>query len=487
MISLSIKSTALIASISSDPTIFSWRNYPAHMQEYVIKKSFQTQIADYSHFHCDVLKDVCERVSLLIAPIIRRQFELHCTSLDSSIKDTRELVQIQLVLKRINRNFSSSSKIFRLTCRINAFLLNKTISRINSSSLEDLGSRKKEITELFFRTLAGCHYDRSLITPGSSLEFILDDAVYKAHYQQDKVDFITNRKIDETITEALFARRLGVKLEKAHSDYHSVYYLLDRAENRLGVFKPVIYPDPQEDRYGASEDREGHLAEAASSVVDRFLETRVVPQTQLLTCFLSSSKEAAPVTGSFQFYVDGCDLYCQLEGENLFDSNHDELASRLDNSENRKLEFRNLENFALFDLITANNDHHFKNILLKKVSKKVLDLVAIDNANSFPWCHDLDLPSYKIHPNHWFKWSTLPQANKPFSDLLIDRINALDMDRLEVIARSELVNQDIPSSKEHIDGKIKTMRDRFNRIKLLANQKFTLRAIAKDLLTLTNL
>ena len=60
-----------------------------------------------------------------------------------------------------------------------------------------------------------------------------------------------------------------------------------------------------------------------------------------------------------------------------------------------------------------------------------------------------------------------------------------DMDRLRKIARNELVSQDVPSSEEHIEGKIKTLRDRFERIKLLANQKVSLRAIAKDVLTLT--
>lgn len=385
----------------------------------------------------------------------------------------------------MRRCISPCSPIFCLAYQQNCIFLNKTITVINAFFRKDLEDRRTEISDLFFRTLPRCYYDRSLISPRSALESVLDEPVYQAHYQLDGVDPITGRRIHETVAEALFARRLGVKLKKAHSEYHSVYYLLDRSKKRLGVFKPPVHVDALEDRYGSSEDREGHLAEAASSAVDRFLATKVVPYTQLLTCVLSSSKEVDSVTGSFQFYVDGCDLDSQLEGENLFDSNYEKLAIRLDTVANRKLEFRNLEEFALFDLLTANNDHHFKNIFLKKVTEKVWDLVAIDNANSFPWCHDLDLPSYKMHPNHWFKWSALPQAQKPFSDSMIDRIRALNFNHLEEIVRKELVSHDIPSSEEHIEGKIKTMRDRFDQIKILANRKVSLRTIAKDILTLT--
>jgi hypothetical protein len=479
-----IQSTALVPYDSWSRSAFHWNNCPRIIQEYVIKKSFQAQIADHNHFHRDRLKATFWRLTFPLIRITQPQIESH-ESLDSAITNAQELAHMQLFLRRISKCISSCSTTFQLAYRQNVFLLNKTIAVINAASIRDLKSKNKKITELFFRTLPKRQYDRSLITPGSTLESVLDNVVYQAHHQEDIVDPVTRQKIHKTVAEALFARCLGVKPEKAYSEYHSVYYLLDRSKHRLGVFKPPIYVDPLEDRYGASEDREAHLAEVASSSVDRFLKTEVVPYTQLLTCTLSSSKGTAPVTGSFQFYLDGCDLDSQLEGENLFDPNHEELAIRLDTATNRELKFRNLEGFALFDLLTANNDHHFKNILLKKIAEKVWDLVAIDNANSFPWCHDLDLPAYKMHPNHWFKWSALPQAKKPFSESMITRINTLDLNHLEKITRDELLNQDVPSSKEHIDGKMKTMRDRFNQIKFHANQDTSLREIAKDILTLT--
>lgn len=473
------QSSALIPYGSPARSALLWSHRPDSIEEHVIKKSFSAQIADDNHFHCGW------RLSSPFTAILCPTKPLR-GSLDSAITDAKNLAHMQLVLRIMSRYLPQCSEICRQAYRQNSLFLNKTIAVIHDSSPTDLKDRKKEITDLFFRTLPRCNYDRSLIIPGSALESILDEVVYQAHYQLDAVDPITGQRIHETVAEALFARRLGVKLEKAYSEYHSVYYLLDRSKKRLGVFKPPIHVDALEDRYGSSEDREAHLAEVASSVVDRFLGTKVVPYTQLLTCALSLSKKAVPVTGSFQFYVNGAfDLDSQLEGENLFDPNHEELAIRLDTAANRELEFRNLEEFALFDLFTANNDHHFKNILLKKIAEKVWDLVAIDNANSFPWCHDLDLPLYKMHPNHWFKWSALPQSEMPFSDSMIDRINAWDMNHLEDIARHELVSQDVPSSEEHIEGKIKTQRDRFDRIKLLANQRASLRTIAKDILTLT--
>ena len=102
------------------------------------------------------------------------------------------------------------------------FLLNKKISVINASSIKDLEDKRDAITDLFFRTLRLCDYDRSLITSGSFLEKVLDPAVHASHYQSDSVDPLTGKRIDETVKEALFSLRLGVKPERAYSKYHKV-------------------------------------------------------------------------------------------------------------------------------------------------------------------------------------------------------------------------------------------------------------------------
>ncbi len=465
------------------------------LQAHFIEESFKAQIADHCHLYQVAMKrelQVLSRavIAKLFAAMMANQSNSHRPSLDTTISNVREAAKIPQSLYIIIGDYLNIPSQYRASFlkAYQRFLsLDKQVAFINTFSLKDLNGKKKELISLFFDALYPCEYDRSLITPGSPLEFVLDSRIGKAHDQPDRVDPITGRKVRKTLLEAHFARRLGVKLEQANSHWHLVYYLLDRSKKRLGVFKPVSEIGPLADRYGASEEREGHLAEAASFSTDKFLGTKVVPHTQLVKCHLSSSADSAPVIGSFQFYVDNAlDLFSQLEGENLFSSNFSNLTLRLNTSANRELEFRNLEQFAFFDLLTGNNDHHFKNIMLKRVAPKTWDLIAIDNANSFPWCHDLDLPSYKTHPFHWFKWSTLPQAQRPFSNSMINRIKALDLDNLEKILKDKLVSRDVPSSKELFQRKMNTLHDRFHTIELLASQKVSLSAIAMNVLTLTH-
>lgn len=201
--------------------------------------------------------------------------------------------------------------------------------------------------------------------------------------------------------------------------------------------------------------------------------------------------------GSFQFYVAGADfLFSKLKVPKkpglsnlsqtqireccLFNPDHTQLRVDLDSEENQKLILKNFEKVAFFDLLTGNNDHHFRNLLL--LDEK---LVLIDNANSFPWCHDKDRPQNRTRPLHWFKWSTLPHAQKPFSKELTDWIKKLDFDQIEQRLSQVLVSSDTPSSQENYKGKINTLKDRFITIKQRAIEGATMREIAEEILELT--
>lgn len=227
--------------------------------------------------------------------------------------------------------------------------LNKYVSVISSSSLKSFRDNKDQVHKLFFQTLLPFEYDRSAIRCRSPLESILDQEIYSADDQKDSIDPVTHRNIRRTLLEAVFANRLGVKPENARSSYHVVFYILDRHKNRLGVFKPRIDIPPLEDNYGGAEEREAHLSEVASSQIDQYLQTDLVPYTTLLTLpFIT------PLEGSFQFYAPNAPaLETFLEGENLFDPNHKDLQNRLDTEKNNNLILKNFETFALFDLIKA--------------------------------------------------------------------------------------------------------------------------------------
>jgi hypothetical protein len=357
--------------------------------------------------------------------------------------------------------------------------LNRQVDVISTASLEDLCDERGRIRDLFFSSLSLRDYDRSRIVLQSPLELVLNPEIYYAHVVPDQIDPVTGRKIHETIAETHFSLRLGVLPERAPSEYHTVYYCLDRSLQRLGVFKPRMDKAPLEDHYGASEDREAHLAESASSLLDDYLETRVVPHTELLIATSLRLPELSHTVGSYQFYVSETPfLEAHLQGDNFFDPDHAALRQRLDTQANRELNLQNFGEFAFFDLLTANNDHHFRNVLRKATG----ELIAIDNGNSFPWCHDRDLPSYKMHPLHWFKWSVLPQAQKPFSEKIIDKIKHFDFERVAAMLRKALVSEDVPSSIEHIEGKIQTLYDRFQVMEKLAYEGVPIAQIAEAIL-----
>lgn len=457
------------------------------MHDHVILKCFNLHIDNHVSLYTP---NIAKEIRQASVSIIKSLIEPEATSLDAALLNAQYLSKSQqifhTVISTLILQICSGNKVFLMLQRFD-FFLNIQVRLIGTFPVKELQKKQTQLRDLFFKTLKDSEYDRGLIAPKSSLETVLDPTVSSSHDNNDKIDPVTGKRIKGTILEIQFSCRLGVKPEVAPSDYHSIYFLLDRSKKRLGVFKPAIQEDdPMGDCYGASEDREAHLAESANSTLDQYLNTKLVPHTQLLTIDLPLNDASHTFTGSFQFYVDNAgDLFSLLEGENLFDENNESLAKRLDYPANQKLTFLNLEEFAFLDFLTGNNDHHFKNILVQKVTADALNLVAIDNANSFPWCHHLDLPTYKIPPKHWFKWITLPHAQKPFSTTMIDRINAIDFKQLEAVVRNQLVHKDTPSSQDHIQGKMTTLEDRFNIIKQLANQKTLLKTIAKAILSLT--
>lgn len=299
----------------------------------------------------------------------------------------------------------------------------------------------------------------------------------------DTVDPLSHKKIKETIAEAQLSIRLGVKFEKAESKYHEAFYILDRNKNRLGVYKPAVKQDANEDLYGASEIRDAHLAEVANSALDEFLGLGVVPHTVL---FEYETVDESKSIGSFQFYVtNAVYLYdCLSSGGDLWDADYIALQGRLNNKAIQNMVFNNFEELAFLDMLTANNDRHFKNILYVPSEGK---LIAIDNGNSFPWTHEADLPNHKTHPLHWFRWRVLPHAQKPFSERMVKKINSFEIEKIEAIARKYLVDGRTPSSVELIECKIKTLHQRAAEIRKLANQNVKISDIAISILRLRRL
>lgn len=359
--------------------------------------------------------------------------------------------------------------------------ITENVRLINAHPFEELSLRKQEIHNLFFKILSLHDYDRSAITFHGDLERILCPEIPFSHQEvDDKIDSISGKKIHQTLLEAHFSIRLGINLEKIPS-INEAYYVLDRFNERLGVLKPAVQQEAMDDKYGASEIREAHLAEEANSVLNEILELRIVPHTELFEYRLPSTTEHR--IGSFQFYVkDAVLLYdCLKEGGDLWDADYGQLQERLNTPAVKEMIFQNFEELALFDMLTANNDRHFKNILYLESEGK---LIAIDNGNSFPWCHDLDLPLYKMRPLHWFRWRVLPHAQKPFSKQIVDKIKHLQISKIEQCMRRYLVDKRVPSSVESIENKIKIFKQRTAEIQRLTEQNMKISEIAISILNL---
>lgn len=388
------------------------------------------------------------------------------------------------------------SKCFSLCCcqsqragsafKAKETFLSEKVKVINSYSYDELSDDKNRVQRLFFGNLLNYTYDRSAITLGDGLERILDNDVAAKHTEKDNIDLVSQRPISETMSETHFALRLGVVPEKVATRYNAVYYLLSRSQEKLGVYKPKVILSDDKDVYGSAEIREAHLAEVVNSMIDTECGFGLVPYTQLFT-YNNTFAGIFPSNGSYQFYVkDAPLLFNILEGTDLFSSDYKWLQTSLDTQSNREWDFTNFEEFAFLDLISGNNDHHFKNILVKQTSRKKGILVAIDNGNSFPWCHDLDLPSYKTKPFHTYKWKALPQAQKAFSTRMLAVINRTDSQMIEDILRKGLVNETVSSSLKNIEGKVKTYKQRIEEVRDRANDHERMADIADAVLELTD-
>lgn len=367
---------------------------------------------------------------------------------------------------------------------------------LDQTSEQDLIQHAQEIQKIFFGNLKWYPYDHSAISLRGSLEVILDPEVAASHDQEDTIDPVSGRRIQETLLETHFALRLGILPEKAESDYHEVYYLFSRFKEKLGVFKPREERYWYADRYGASEKREAHLSEVTSSMLDRRLGLGLIPYTCAFSenfCgFPPSPKIKANPTpapgiraGCYQLYVaNSVSLFSLLEADDLWESNYDLLQNQLDTPNNRELKFVNFEQMAFLDLLLGDNDHHFKNILVKSGDEGQKRLVLIDNGGSFPWRHFFKLPFYKKVPLHQFKWSSLPQADRPFTDEMIKTISSLKITDLNEILIEALQDPSAPSSLDHLHDKMSTFHDRFSKIQYDAQHRLKINDIAQRILYL---
>ncbi|XP_076435140.1 phosphatidylinositol 4-kinase type 2-beta-like isoform X2 [Babylonia areolata] len=271
------------------------------------------------------------------------------------------------------------------------------------------------------------------------------------------------------IREAELALDAGIKPSLSKKGTSGCYFILDRGQKTIGVFKPK-----DEEPYGQLNPKwtkwmhklccpccfgrsclvpnQGYLSEAGASLVDEKLQLKIVPKTKVVRLASETFNYSAidrtkartkkniyqrvpslgrhfnriglpPKSGSFQTFVNGY-------------KDADFWLRRFDNEslpESTANQFQHLfEKLVVLDYIIRNTDRGNDNWLIKYdpasasvhntpagdsvqeeewsiVNNPEIAVAAIDNGLAFPYKHPDEWRAYPYH------WAWLPQAKVPFS------------------------------------------------------------------------
>ena len=282
------------------------------------------------------------------------------------------------------------------------------------------------------------------------------------------------------------------------------YFVKDKNERIVGVFKPKdeepyseLNPKSMKKlhkrcfpclfRRNCLVPNQGYLCEAAASIVSERLDLGIVPKTKVVR--LSSSafnyrnadfddKSFTPPLkiGSMQTYVEG------FEDAEFWMENFENQTI----SEGLKKEFQyKFEKMIILDYIIRNTDRGKHSWLVKLqmegfqsddesdfLSKSThVQLVAIDNALSFPYKH----PDHvRLYP---FNWLRLPEARVPFSEksknLVLEKLSRSSF--VESLAEElhELFSQDDNFNLNVFEEQMAVMRGQITNLCQALQEKMT--------------
>eukprot|EP01134_Creolimax_fragrantissima_P001149 CFRG1149T1 len=300
-----------------------------------------------------------------------------------------------------------------------------------------------------------------------------------------------DRAYDSVLQDVKNAINHGVQPERIVQGSSGSYFCKNIRGEIVAVFKPK-----DEEPYGSLNPKwtkwlhkticpcafgrsclvpnQGYLSEAGASIVDDAFQLNVVPRTKVVQLsspafnydrthrwvrWFSPNKPLPNKTGSMQIFVNGYkDASAILP---LFDG--DEVDETL--AESFQAQF---EKMVVLDYVTRNTDRGMENWLLKikRKDEKIgemptpsastvhngddvnivrstssedspysLSLAAIDNGLSFPFKHP---DSWRTYP---YYWAWLPQAKRPFSQALVEKLMPLLVDEMHIEGMIEKIHQ----------------------------------------------
>jgi len=190
----------------------------------------------------------------------------------------------------------------------------------------------------------------------------------------------------------------------------STYFLRDKDDRIVGVFKPLDEEDPRHNPKsrggGVTSPRKGiRIGEAAQRERAAYLLDREkffgVPPTYMVNCSHPSFNPTPTnrKVGSLQEFVES-------------DCSAEEMSFS-------RFPVREVHKIGILDVQILNTDRHGGNILVRKDSEGSYQLVPIDHALSLP--DSLD--------EAWFEWLHSPQAKRPFDAEELAYIERIDINR----------------------------------------------------------
>ncbi|KRZ78761.1 Structural maintenance of chromosomes protein 6 [Trichinella papuae] len=274
---------------------------------------------------------------------------------------------------------------------------------------------------------------QTLLGPDGSLVFLAQEK-----WQKDDGEFLRMKiSIEEAVKNGLYPTRIPA------CSYGS-YLVSDEDANSVAIFNPkdeekYAIRNPSWKAYfqkmfylcrpgrGFLLANQRYLSEVGASIVDEYLNLKVVPKTKVAYlasptfCYSSKVKRKAKTlmenTSDVKLPNKVGSLQCLVEGFKPSKFWLKQFASKQPLSDELQYELKlQFERVVVMDYMIRNMNRTAENLLIRYDDRQRGDrnvqvkIAAIDNGLAFPYRHPSSWRPYTYH------WASLPMAKKPFSN-----------------------------------------------------------------------
>uniref|UniRef100_A0A7E4W4H2 Phosphatidylinositol 4-kinase type 2 n=1 Tax=Panagrellus redivivus TaxID=6233 RepID=A0A7E4W4H2_PANRE len=291
------------------------------------------------------------------------------------------------------------------------------------------GSSETSVTLTHGRWEARTILEESPSTSTIPTDIINTERLFKAISTRCRIKNTHDGDFNAVLDEALEAIDSGVNPELIPSGSSGSYFVYDKNQRPIGVFKPKDEEPfaPLNPKWPKFFQRmlcfccfgraclipnNGYLSETAASLVDERLKLYVVPKTRVVKLASPAfnygrglcRSEQRPKEGSFQLFVHGF----RPAGEVLAEWAAKGPSALTPSEEAHFLLL--FQKMCVLDYVIRNTDRHTDNWLIRHVPDEPIQVAVIDNGLAFPVKHPECASRFRHYPFHW---ADLPWAQKP--------------------------------------------------------------------------